>query len=155
MAEPITRSLFLEKVPPHSTVGPFYTLTDQDIDHCPSMKRLYLSCNDPTEYEQAMLILGNWKHWQVLCGKKWFNAELQYWREELEVKMRSQSIRKLANSDRDDAAKWIAEGKWQSKRGRPTKAEVQGIQRVHAGINQEIDELYESATKQERETRLN
>ena len=153
----VTKSLFIDCRPLHSNNRSYYTLfrEHEATEEYPMMKDLYLSSSDVTEYEQAILLLGNWRHWQELCSKSWFKEHLKYWREELEVKIRSTAISTLAKSDRTDAAKWIAEGKWQNKRGRPSKDEVEGIHRVHAGIGKEIDDLYESATKQERETRLN
>lgn len=134
--------------------GPYYTLHDSEWKGYPSMREMYLSCNDITEYEQAIYLLGSWDHWQTLVRSNTLKEYLPRWREELEAKVRSQAIKKLMDSDRTDAAKWIAEKKWDVKRGRPTNADIERERRIHANIKSEVDEMYDAAHK-ETETRLN
>ncbi len=134
--------------------GPYYSLHDQEWKGYPSMREMYLSCNDITEYEQAIYLLGSWDHWQALVKSNTLAPYLPKWREELEAKVRSQAIKKLMDSDRTDAAKWIAERKWDIKRGRPTNAEIEKERRIQANIKSDIDEMYDAA-HQETETRLN
>ena len=150
----MTYSLFFETHPTHSQKGPYYTLKDREHRGLPSMKQLYMSCKDLTEYDQAILLLGSWDHWVVLSKSAWFAKKVEAWHEELEIKLRSEAIRKMVESDRPDAAKWIAERKWESKRGRPSKEEVTREKRIHAGIGSEVDELY-NAAHEKSETRPN
>ena len=111
---------------------------------------LYIECADPTEYEFATALLGDWQHWKRLREAPFFKALLTDWREELEVKLRATGLRSLlktastGDAKGTAAAKWIAEGSWRDhKRGRPSKAEVERTKKVEAGISAEVGEDYE------------
>lgn len=127
---PLTMGLFLEhKYDPNQAV---YTLSEHDKMYdgrtFPSLKRLYLEHEDPTEYDFAITHLHSWKQWQRLCRNKEFQAHVEEWREELEVKIRSQAIRDIidmtANEASFSAAKWLADRGWEKRgAGRPSKEE--------------------------------
>src|SRR5690554_1234851 len=111
---------------------PLYTLKDDNHEVngkvYPSLKRVYLSFDDPTEWEFVEAVFGNWRHWEKILGNKKLREYIDQWRYELEIKLRSQAIREMVkqSSKKDSAAKWLAEGQWKGKaRGRPTKAEVE------------------------------
>lgn len=139
-----TQSLFLELG--YGTEA-LFTLKDQDHEHdgktYPSMKRLYLEFEDPTEYEFANTVLLNWKHWQRMCENKVIRKHIDEWREELEVKLRSQAIRDAiqeAKKGHFQAAKWVADRGWSTRgAGRPTKAEIEHEKRVQSKITNEYD----------------
>lgn len=111
-----------------------FTLKDQDHAGYPSLYRLYMETNDPTEYIFATQYLGGWEHWERLCECSWFQPYVTRWRKELDLRFRAhalQNIRAIADSDAKDkltankillsyAPKGEAKG-----RGRPSKAEVQ------------------------------
>lgn len=124
----ITQSLFIENG--YNTEFAVYTLTDEDKEYkgkvYPSLRRLYLECMDPTEYTFATTYLWGWEHWQRLYANKLLTPEIDKWREELEVKLRSLAISKIkaAAGNNFNAAKWIADGSWKGLRGRPSKAEL-------------------------------
>jgi hypothetical protein len=133
-----TQSLFIETYynkmrldPSDVSYEPLFTLKDHDHQGKPSLKRLYLDCQDPTEYEFATKHLGGWQHWQILVTLKWFEPYILLWREELEVLIRSKALAKImadAGSDSKtstQSAKYIADGgyKEKSKRGKSSKAE--------------------------------
>lgn len=128
-----TLSLFYETNTSAET--PVFTLKPKDTHNYISMKRLYLEYADPTEYSFAIAVLGSWEHWQRLSNCDWFQKHVVEWRDELEVKLRSEAItemRDLAMSGNKDAAKWLADRGWNKhKVGRPTKEEVQS-ERVKA-----------------------
>lgn len=131
-----------------------YTLKDEDIDvtingevrHLESIKRLYLECEDPTEYQFATNHLGGWSHWKRLCEKTTrLHPYIEEWREELEVKLRSQGVRQMANIAMTDkgqqAAKWLAEKGWSDKkRGAPSKEEKERELKIQTRMSSEIED---------------
>ena len=147
-----TRSLFYES----QTAGypAFFTLKDYDITEggntYVSLKRIFLDAMDPTEYLFAARAFGKeggWQHWQRLKTLKWFSAYYQEWREELEVRLQSAGIEALRSGASGGnvsvpAAKYFADRGWNpvSKRGRPSKEEVDGLKKRMAGINLETEE---------------
>lgn len=147
-----TTSLFFENCAPGREKYPaVYTLTDQEGKHgLHSAKKIYMEAEDPTEYQAAMDLVGNWKHWQRLCATKWFKAVVNEWREELEIKLRSKAVKqviKLAKEDGKDtrmAAKWVATKSWKDKstRGRPSKEEVERQVKIDARIDAETEDDY-------------
>lgn len=146
----LTKSLFKETstLEQRRKFTPEFTLKEDDISGYKSMRKLYLSYEDPTEYAFAIEVLGSWDHWQKLANSNWFKEDyLDAWRYELEIKLRSKGIltmSTLAVIDKNkDAAKWLAQGGWNvsgSARGRPTKAEVEGEKKKAAAIKTSVSE---------------
>jgi hypothetical protein len=139
---PLTQSLFLEvNYTPNAT----YTLKDYDHEwegHVyPSLKRLYLEFEDPTEYDFANTYLLGWQHWQRLVENKLTRKHIDEWREELEYKLKARAVKLMvqsAESGNYQAAKWLADRGWTTRAaGRPTKAEVDGERAAQAKIVQE------------------
>lgn len=101
----------------------------------PSLRRLYVELEDPTEYLFAETYLDGWDHWKKLSSASFFQSYLQEWREELDVRLKAKAlvrIRKRAEeSSRDGLAadKILLTGGWKSpekdKVGRPTKQKIQ------------------------------
>ncbi len=123
-----TQSLFLEY---QYAEGPaVYSLDGEDKEYngtvYPSLRRLYLELADPTEYEFANRYLFDWDHWQKIVNNAILYEYIEQWREELEVKIRSQAIRKMLDMDGNfNAIKWAADGHWNTRgRGRPKKEEA-------------------------------
>lgn len=139
---PITQSLFLELGYSDLAV---YTLKDEDYDYNDkyyfSIKRLYLEKADPTEYEFASEYLLGWKHWMRICQNKAIARHVEEWREELEVKLRSQGVKHLLQSAKTgnyQAAKWIADRGWDTRgAGRPSKSEIEKEKRIQERISDE------------------
>ena len=129
----LLQALFFETTPadrPHCK----YTLKDDDHAGYPSLYRLYMACNDPTEYLFAQQHLGGWEHWERLTECAWFHPYVTRWRKELELRIRAtalKNIQDIASGDSRDkltankllvAQGWVkAEGRG---RGRPSKAEI-------------------------------
>lgn len=143
MGRPITQSLFLEIGYSDSAI---YTLKDNDFDYngrlLPSIKRLYLECADPTEYEFATTYLLGWGHWQRICENKTVRRFIDEWRQELEVKLRSRGVKAAifaANTGNFQASKWLADRGWETRgAGRPSKAEVERETKIQAAITEEF-----------------
>jgi hypothetical protein len=139
-----TQSLFLEIGYGDSAI---FTLKDEDHEHKGnkylSLKRLYLAYEDPTEYDFATKYLGGWQHWKKLQGNKEIMKHIIEWREELELKLRSQGTRDMINLSADgnvQASKFLIEKGWDKRpAGRPSKKEQLKEQRVKEAITAEFD----------------
>ena len=115
-----------------------YTLKDYDhtVDGVtyPSLRKLYVEMEDPTEYEFAVKHLDGWVHWKKLTESSFFQQYLKEWREELEVRMRAKALNRIktrATGDTKDsfaADKILLAGGWKTqsteKVGRPTKDKI-------------------------------
>jgi hypothetical protein len=129
------RGLFFETtLADKSTV--VYTLKNEDHEGYPSLYRLYMETDDPTEYQFAIQHLGGWEHWQKLCKCSWFKEYIQSWRAELEVRTRSKALLALRDIAKDSTHKasaavnrYLVDNGWKAVeekkgRGRPSKDEV-------------------------------
>ena len=140
----ITQSLFLEVG--YDTEKAVYTFSSQDKEYkgrtYPSLRRLYMEVADPTEYAFAEQYLADWEHWNRICNNKLLMENIKPWREELEVKLRSQAVRnglKMAE-DNFNAAKWAADGGWKgAKVGRPSKEESAKERRIRERVNANVE----------------
>lgn len=145
MGRPLTQSLFLEVGYSDYAV---YTLKDYDHEYkgkiYPSLKKLYLAEEDPTEYNFATKHLLGWQHWKRLNENKVLAKHIDEWREELELKIRSQAVRDMVSMCANEggnfsAAKFLAERGWDKRQaGRPSKAEKERHLRVEERINEEF-----------------
>lgn len=142
---PITQSMFLEIGYSDAAI---YTLKDVDHEYngkvYPSLKRLYLLEEDPTEYEFAVKYLLGWKHWQRICENKLIRRSINEWREELEIKLRSRAVREMVKSSSNGkivASKWLADKGWaQRGAGRPSKESVDSEKAFLASVAEEFSE---------------
>jgi hypothetical protein len=97
-----TKSLFIEHAPDEESMKHvMYTLKDKTYRGFPSLKQLYLACQDPTEYSFANQYLGGWKHWQMLQRSPVLQPHIAAWREELELYMRSQAFARIKSELQD------------------------------------------------------
>jgi len=130
LGRPFTQSLFLELGYPTEAI---YTLKEEHYTYkgklFPSIKKLYLLAEDPTEYTFATTYFLSWKHWLRLCENKKVRQHIDEWREELEMKLRSRAVQEMIrNSSKGKivASKWMVDRGWGEKRkpGRPSKEEI-------------------------------
>ncbi len=124
----ITQGLFIDFR--YDETFAIYTLEDEDKTYkgvvYPSLKRLYMEMEDPTEYHFAITHLYGWDHWVAMKNNKALYEKIERWQEELEVKIRAKGVHAMLNmagGSNFNAAKWVADGNWQQKRGRPSKQE--------------------------------
>lgn len=146
----ITAGLFYETKAAASEVEAIYTLKEDDLERdgkvYPSLKRIYLSYDDPTEYQFAIDIFGTWKYWQMIQSSPAVKRYVQEWREELEVKTKSEALRETIKASKGTssqafaAAKFIATEGWKSKRGRPSKEEVERTKRVESRLSKDLSD---------------
>lgn len=73
----------------------------------------YIRISDPTGYNAALELIGDWDHWQLLVANKRFSAELDEWNKEVAIKLSSEAIKQLVSHSKQKhgvaAAKWLAE----------------------------------------------
>lgn len=129
----LLRGLFYEEVNADKSLV-VYTLKDRDHAGFPSLYRLYMEADDPTEYTFAIANLDGWEHWEMLCNASWFKPYVTRWRRELEIRARAralQHIKAVAESDTKEAYqanKFLVTGGWKNDKrkgaGRPSKEEV-------------------------------
>lgn len=128
------RELFYETAQMEGRPYALYSLKSEDLKvgekNYPSLRRLYLEEDDPTEFFIAEKYFDGQPHWKKLCAQDWFLVPLSALREELEVKHRAQYLRAL----REDALKgdkvtsrYLLDRveKVDSKVGRPTRQKIQ------------------------------
>lgn len=127
-----------------------YTLKDRDHEGFPSLYRLYMEANDPTEYKFATTCLDGWEHWERLSACNWFKPYIEAWRRELEVRMKSQALQRIMSEAKTNsresfnANKYLLEKGWepkdgQSKRGRPSKEEIKAEAINQANLHFRLD----------------
>ncbi|MGL4584098.1 MAG: hypothetical protein ACRCVU_14095 [Flavobacterium sp.] len=138
---PLTQGLFLEIE--YNKERAVYTLKDEDheLDGViyPSLKRLYLELEDPSEYTFSNTYLLGWEHWQRICANKRLAKDVEQWRYELELKLRAraiQQIKALATTPKGfQAAKWLADKGWDVKpTGRPSKSDIERETKIAADL---------------------
>jgi hypothetical protein len=127
MGRPLTQALFLEI---GYTDYAVYTLKEQDHKYkghtYPSLKRLYLEMCDPVEFDFATEHLNGYRHWLRICENKALASHVAEWREELELKLRSQAMAQMLDMSEDSfqAVKWLADKGWEKRgAGRPATKE--------------------------------
>lgn len=152
----LTQALFWEHRLPN--YDPIFTLKEYDLEKdgvvYKSLKKLYLEEGDAAEYIFATKYLGGWPHWQKMCGTQMLRPFIDEWRKELEIKMKATAIKAIAqiaidsgNKGQLSAAKYIAEKGWEPNRGRPSKEEITRQQKIHAGLQEEINADLERVLK--------
>jgi hypothetical protein len=111
-----------------------YTLKDQDHMGFPSLYRLYMETDDPTEWKFANQHLDGWEHWEMLCRCSWFIPYVQRWRKELQLRIASHALARIMaeskTNSRDSftANRYLLERGWMPKEtnkgGRPSKDSI-------------------------------
>lgn len=145
---PITQGLFLE-TSYGDTSRVMYTLKSRDHMYkgrkLPSIKRLFLEMEDPTEYFFAYEYFLDWDHWQRIRKNQLIAKHLEGWAEELEVRSRALGVKGMFDLALDgdkpnyQANLFLAKGGWTDKpAGRPTKAAVERETRIQAKIKDEF-----------------
>ncbi len=146
-----TLSIFIDRNV--TKMDPVWTLKPYPSKGFPSAHALYLEVADPTEYEFANQLLGSWAHWQRMLECNWFLPYVDAWRDELEIKLRSEAVRNINTISKGssagslNASRWLAEKGWtEKKRGRPSKQEVASERMKQARITQEVKDDLERIT---------
>ena len=108
----------------------------------PSLKKLYLEESDPTEYQFYTKWLGGKEHWEACQEGLVFNNMIKKWREELEIKLRSEAVvglGEMAKAGMYAANLFFAKGGWKvtpttHTGGGATKRERERADRINKAI---------------------
>jgi len=134
-----TKGLFYETTLPDERpeFGTSWTLKEKDLivgdKIYRSMKSVYLSMEDVTEYNFAIATLGSYKHWERLIESPIIRKHIDQWRKELNLKLKARAMKAIINAATVDekssfqAMKYLADNEYldrKSKRGRPSKEEI-------------------------------
>ncbi len=124
--KPRTKSLFYE-LSYNDPVYSLFTLKERDIEahgkHYVSLQQLYVAMvpNDPTEYEFALTVFGSWEVWKAISSAPQVKAHVARWRAEVEVKVKSEAIKAIAEEMKSNgrssfsAAKLLLDKGWLDK----------------------------------------
>jgi hypothetical protein len=138
-----------------------YTLDSRDLNKTdyagvnkvlPSIQRLYIEENDPTEYNFAVKYFYDFRHWQQIKESAWFQDTYKSMQDALAAKIASQSVQEMLELVESKKAghqtlAWLANKGYLEKEkvGRPNKkaVEKQAAQAVQRKVEeqQELDEL--------------
>ncbi len=130
------KALFWEECVESDKAHVIYSLKNKDhiVDgvRFPSIQRLYMEENDPTEYNFAIKYFDSWKHWKMVRECPWMRPVYAEMKEELELRIRSQAVaalRELAADAKNGVQvnKWLVEKGFNDKddkRGRPSKEAI-------------------------------
>lgn len=156
----ITRSLFLELDPNPEHPYVKYTLKDVEWRGYPSLYRLYMDLGDLTEYEFATTYFESWEHWNEVCTIREFIPYLLRWRQELALLTKSQIVKNLKQESEkgsfqpnkillefaDQLQQSMPQAFSTTKRGRPSKDELNGELQRRADETERLHEDFERIT---------
>ena len=132
------------------TVGLIYELANYNVKHAKftldeedkeidgvklkSLRKLFLSFADPTEYAFATTVLGGWTHWEAMKKSEKFQPYYESMRDELDVRLQSigfQSLYEKAVEGDYNSSKLLLKKEWETKRraGAPSNNEKKGIRK--------------------------
>jgi hypothetical protein len=113
----------------------------------PSLRRIYLSYSDPSEYKFSVEVFKSTYHWKHLCKCKWFQPYLEEWRLTLGEKLRQIGMEVLVGIAQGSdpklampAAKWLAEQGWKERKGKGRPSDQAVEQEVKR--ESEIERIY-------------
>ena len=102
-----------------------------------SLHKIYITMEDPTEYEFAMSVFGDYSVWENLCNLSWFKQHHLQMQKELVLKLKARTVKGMISDLNEgkasyNAQKYLAdagyldENEKNKKRGRPSKDELDG-----------------------------
>ena len=101
----LTIGLFKETAQRGQNMEPPFSLAE--------WKQVYLDCADPTEYRAAAALTGDWQHWQIVRNHHKLKHIFDFWKEELDMKLKSDAVMALIEASRQPggtaAAKYLSE----------------------------------------------
>jgi len=137
---------------------PIYTLQDYDITvdgkWYPSLYRLYMEMEDPTEFEFAKKYLGSYGQWLAICRIAEFKPYHERWQNEVILQLQSRALKALVLESQSEsknsfaANKFIIEKGWiektssRNKVGRPSKEDVARAAKIEVADKDKILEDY-------------
>jgi len=106
-----------------------------------SLHKIYIEMEDPTEYEFAMSVFGDFSVWENMCNLTWFKHHHHQMQKELVLKLKARTVKGMINDLNEgkasyNAQKYLADAGYldsnNKKRGRPSRDELDGALREAA-----------------------
>lgn len=141
----LTRSLFKETA--KGADQPVMTLARYPKDDLVQLAPIFIEyvTEDPSEYEFALHVFGNFAHWKLIAESTWMQPYLEEWRMETDVRRKSSSFRRVYEEATSDgrsayqAAKYLIEEPWKDKRNPKTqKAHQASNTKAAEGIKDDV-----------------
>ena len=124
-------------------ITPPYNLTKRDTDESLSMYQIYMQCE--SEYEAAIVLLGDYRHWEKLCTRPWFKKKRDEWERERAIRDTAGAIsglRKAAlNGNAAAAEKLMKLVEPKKPVGRPTRQQKQDEINFHDDVEDYLTKL--------------
>tara|TARA_R110002096_G_scaffold83998_2_gene194304 strand:+ start:349 stop:840 length:492 start_codon:yes stop_codon:yes gene_type:complete len=141
----LTKKLFLETCQ-GDLDRVLYTIREDDKTYrgitYPSIQKIFVELEDPTEYFIAKEYFGSWKHW-VILSEGILSTEIESWRDELEVRLRAKGLEqiiKLSGDGDRNAAKILLDKGWSKRKaGAPSKQDKVNELKKQASIVSIVD----------------
>jgi hypothetical protein len=108
-------------------------------------KQVYVDIADPTEYETAMCLIGNWEHYSLIRNHPKIKPIMDEWAEEVSIKLKSAAFRKLeklsTTPNGTAAAKYLSEGHFYGKGKKEKQWNGEKQKEVSDRINEDMERL--------------
>jgi hypothetical protein len=152
-----TRQLFweesIELANAEKSIEPVFTLYG-DKPGLINFGKRYVELEDPTGYEVAIDLLGDYRLWTVLMQCKWFQTAKKQWDAELDAKLTVRAFKKIKELSKDGpppqqlaASKYLANLEYRkdhkATKGRPTRTQVEQAAREEADNRTALEEDYQ------------
>ena len=107
----------------------YHEPSDEEID---KLYPFFMSTLDPTEYKFAIKHVGSWELWQTMLKIPRVKTQVDKWRRELDVKIRSEALARILEASQGEtrdalgANKYLLEANFLGKEkvGRPSKEAI-------------------------------
>lgn len=131
------------------TAGLFEELNDSGVTpvfKLSDWRKVYVDIADPTGYQAAMALIGDWEHWQLIAKSPAFAPHLEAWNREVEVKLRSDGLKQLIKQSKGPtgtaAARYLAEAGYARGDGRKKKKDSEEVDKaVRASVAEDAKRL--------------
>lgn len=151
-----TRQLFweesIELSESERSIEPVFTLY-KDKPGLINFGKEYVETEDPSGYQVAQKLFGEYRLWTILMKCKWFQAAKKLWDEELDARLSSKALEKIKELVHEGlpaqqlaAAKYLANQEYRkdhkASKGRPTTTQVAEAAREEATLETQLAEDY-------------
>lgn len=108
-------------------------------------KAIYLEVADPTEYETAMCLIGDWEHYSLIRNHPKIKPVMDAWAEEVAIKLKSAAFKKLeklsSTPNGTAAAKYISEGQFFGKSRKAKQITEEKQSKISERISEDMERL--------------
>ena len=129
------------------TETPYHEPSDEEIAN---LYPKFMSTLDPTEYKFAIKHVGSWELWQTMLKIPRIKIQVDKWRRELDVKIRSEALARILEASQGEtrdalgANRYLLEANFLGKEkvGRPSKEAIATEAKKIVARNEQVEEDY-------------